>query len=65
MTTAPWKETYDKPRQHIKIQKHQFADKSLYSQRYGFCQWSCMDVRVGPQRRLNLEELIDALELWC
>ena len=24
-----------------------------------------MDVRVGPQRRLNSEELIDALELWC
>ena len=28
--------SYDKPRQHIKKQKHHFADKGLYSQRYGF-----------------------------
>ena len=32
-TLAPWKESYDKPRQHVK--KH-FADKSPYSQSYGF-----------------------------
>ena len=31
----PWKH-YDKPRQHIKNQRHYFADKSLYSQSYGF-----------------------------
>ena len=24
---APWKKTYDKPRQHIKKQRHYFADK--------------------------------------
>ena len=24
---APWKESYDKPRQHIKKQRHYFADK--------------------------------------
>ena len=23
----PWKKNYDKPRQHIKKQRHQFADK--------------------------------------
>ena len=33
---APWKKSYDQPRQHIKKQKHYFADKRLYSQRYGF-----------------------------
>ena len=33
---APWKESYDKPRQHIKKQRHHFADKGLYSQSYGF-----------------------------
>ena len=27
---------HDKPRQHIKKQRHHFANKSLYSQRYGF-----------------------------
>ena len=33
---APWKESYDKPRQHIKKQRHHFANKGLYSQSYGF-----------------------------
>ena len=30
------KESYDKPRQHIKKQRHHFANKGPYSQRYGF-----------------------------
>ena len=33
---APWKKSYNKPRQHIKKQRHHFTDKSLYSQSYGF-----------------------------
>ena len=33
---APWKESYDQPRQHIKKQKHYFANKGLSSQSYGF-----------------------------
>ena len=33
---APWKKSYDQPRQHIKKHKHHFADKGLYSQNYGF-----------------------------
>ena len=33
---APLKKTYDKPRQHIKKQRHHFADKDLFSQNYGF-----------------------------
>ena len=35
-TLAVWKESYDKPRQHIKKQRHHFADKGLYSQSYRF-----------------------------
>ena len=35
-TLASWKKSYDQPRQHIKQQKHHFADKGLYSQSYGF-----------------------------
>ena len=35
-TLAPWKESYDKPRQCIKKQIHHFANKSLYTQSYGF-----------------------------
>ena len=36
MTLAPWKKSYDKPRQHIKKQRHGFANSGLYSQSYGF-----------------------------
>ena len=31
---APWKKIYDKPRQHIRKQKHYFANKGPYSQSY-------------------------------
>ena len=30
-----WKESYDKPRQYIKTQRHHFADKGPSSQSYG------------------------------
>ena len=33
---APWKKSYDQPRQHIKKQRHYFANKGPYSQSYGF-----------------------------
>ena len=29
-------DSYDKPRQHIKKERHHFADKGPYSQSYGF-----------------------------
>ena len=48
---APWKKSYDQPRQHIKKQRQYFANKGLSSQSYGFSSkvfQSCMDVRVGP-----------------
>ena len=35
-TLAPWIKSYDKPKQHIKKKKHYFANKSPYSQSYGF-----------------------------
>ena len=35
-TLALWKESYDKPRQHIKKQRHHFANKGPYSQSYDF-----------------------------
>ena len=34
---APWKKSYDKPRQCIKKQRYHFADKGPSSQRYGLC----------------------------
>ena len=33
---APWKKSYDQPRQNIKKQRHYFANKGLSSQSYGF-----------------------------
>ena len=33
---AAWKKSHDKFRQHIKKQRHHFANKDLYSQGYGF-----------------------------
>ena len=35
-TLAPWKKSYDQPRQHIQKQRHYFANKGLSSQSYGF-----------------------------
>ena len=43
-TFAPWKKSYDPPRQHIKDQRHDFADKGPSSQSYGFSSshvWIC------------------------
>ena len=66
MVTAAMK-SYDQPRQHIKKQRHYFANKCLFSQSYGFsiawffhmhgCEnWT---IKKADHRR------IDAFELWC
>ena len=51
--------SYDQPREHIKKQRHYFANKCPLS-RLWFFQWSCMDVRVGLWRKLSAEKLM----LW-
>ena len=33
---APWKKSYDQPREHIKKQRYYFANKVLSNQSYGF-----------------------------
>ena len=35
-TPASWEESNDKPRQHLKKQRHHLADKIPHSQSYGF-----------------------------
>ena len=35
-TLAPWKKSYDKPRQYIKKQRHDFANKDRYSPSFRF-----------------------------
>ena len=54
-TLAPWKESYDKSTQRIKKQRHHFAHKVRKS-KLRFLQYSRMDVRVGPERRLSAKE---------
>jgi len=60
---APWKKSYDKPRQHIKKQRHSFADKGPPSQSYDFpvVMYGCESwtIKKAEHRR------IDAFELWC
>ena len=61
---APWKKSYDKPRQHVKKQRYYFADKRLSSQGYGFpschVMYGCESwtIKKAECRR------IDASELW-
>ena len=52
------------PSQHIKKQRHHFANKGPYSQSYGFssnhvCMWENWTVKKAECWR------IDAFELWC
>ena len=56
-----WKGSYYKPRQHIKKQRHHFADKGPYSQTmifpvvtYGHENWT-----------IKAKCRIDTLKLWC
>ena len=54
---APWKESYDKPRQYIKKQRYHFTNKGLYSQSYGFpvVMYECESWTI---KRLTAEELM-------
>ena len=60
---ALWKKSYDQPRQHIKNQRHHFANKGPSSQDYGFpvVMYGCESwtIKKAEYRR------IDAFELWC
>ena len=58
---APWKKSYDQPRQHFKKQRHSFADKGT-SQSYGFSSsqygYESCTIKKAECRK------IDAFELW-
>ena len=55
---APWKKSYDQPRQHVKKQRHYFANKGPYSQSCGF---SSSYVWI---RELDYKESW-APKIWC
>ena len=62
---APWKKSYDQPRQHIKKQRHSFANKGPSSQSYVFSSshviYGCESWVIKKAERWR----IDAFELWC
>ena len=58
---APWKESYDKPKQHTKKQRHYFANKYLYSQSYGF---SLVIYEYELDHKMA-EFQRNTFELWC
>ena len=60
---GPWKESYDKPRQHIKKQRHHFANKGPYSQAvvslvvmYGCESWT---IKKAENWRMHALELLE------
>jgi len=64
-TLAPWKQSYNKPRQCIKKQRHHFANKGPCSQSYGFSSihiW--IDIRIWTIKKSESRR-IDVFELWC
>ena len=60
---APWKKSYDQPRQNIQKQRHRFANKGLSSQSYVFpvAMYECESWTIKKAER----QRIDAFELWC
>ena len=59
---APWKKNYGQPRQHIKKQRHYFANKGLSSQSYGFSRvmYGCESWTIKKVEH----QKIDAFKLW-
>ena len=60
---APWKKSYDQPRQHITKQKHYFTNKGPFSQGYGFSSSYVWMLRMTVKKAEHWR--IDAFELWC
>ena len=65
---TPWKRSYDQPRQHIKKQRHYFANKGPSSQCYGFSSshvWMCeLDYKESwtPKNRCFWPVVLKTLE---
>ena len=58
-----WKKSYDKPRQHIKKQRHYFADKGPSSQSYGFSSSHIWMWELDYEESWVLKNW--CFELWC
>ena len=60
---VPWEKSCDQPRQHIKKQRHHFANKDPSSQSYG-CSSSHIWTDSWTVKKADCWR-IDAFELWC
>ena len=60
---APWKKSYDQPRQHIKKHKHYFANEVHLVKALVFpvIMYGCESWTIKKPER----QRIDAFELWC
>ena len=62
-TLAPWKKSYDQPRQCIKKQRHYFANKGLIVEAMVFpvvmYGWESWNIKKAERRKM------DAVKLWC
>ena len=60
MMLAPWKKSYDQPRQHIQKQRRRFADKDPYSQSYTIVMYRCESwtIKKAEHRRIDAFELL-------
>ena len=59
---GPWKKSSGQPRQHIKKQRHYFANKGLSSQSYiPVVMYGCESWTIKKAEH----QRIDAFELWC
>ena len=61
---APWKKSYNQPRQHIKKQRYYFANKGLSSQSYGFFS-SHVWMWESDYKERWAPKNFDAFDLWC
>ena len=60
---APWKKSYDQPRQHIKRQRHYFAKRGAYGQSYGFSSNHVQMWELDYKESRTLRNW--CFELWC
>ena len=60
---APWKKSYDQPRQHIKKQRHYFANKGPSGQGYGFSSNHIWMWELDYNKKLSTNECM--LLNWC
>ena len=61
---APWKKSYDQPKQHIKMQRHYFTNKCPSSQSCGFSSSHVWMWELDYKKKAECWR-IDAFELWC